>query len=238
MGQEDFYESRIMGHDAPGTPIYRIERDEIQRLRGLGFSPKRVLDLGCGSGHGTMDILHGTDAVVVGADVSATTGASFTSLTGFEFVHLSAESSLPFDDSEFDLILLNDVIEHVADTDLMIREIGRILTPHGRLILSTPNLASWFNRLALAAGIQPAFSEVSYEGIFGRPGFDVVGHLRLFTRKALIEFLQHHGFKVLRIQGCPFPSLPRYLHGVDALMGRKPSLAAGLIVTAALRNSD
>ena len=42
--------------------------------------------------------------------------------------------------------------------------------PGGHLMLSTPNLAAWYNRGLLLAGVQPVFSEVSLRGIHGRPG--------------------------------------------------------------------
>lgn len=48
-------------------------------------------------------------------------------------------------------------------------------------MLSTPNLAAWYNRALLLAGVQPVFSEVSLRAIHGRPGTEVVGHLRLYT---------------------------------------------------------
>ena len=75
-------------------------------------------------------------------------------------------------------------------------------------MLSTPNLAAWFNRLGLLAGIQPAFTEVAYSGVYGRPGDEVVGHLRLFTWRALREFLAAHDFDDRRRSGAPFHGLP------------------------------
>ena len=57
------------------------------------------------------------------------------------------------------------------------------------MLLSTPNLAAWYNRVLLALGVQPVFTEVSLRGIFGRPGSVVAGHLRIFTRSALAQLL-------------------------------------------------
>jgi hypothetical protein len=58
----------------------------------------------------------------------------------------------------------------------------RVLRPGGVLLLSTPNLAAWFNRSLVLLGVQPVFSEVSLRRVYGRPGREVAGHLRLFTR--------------------------------------------------------
>lgn len=45
---------------------------------------------------------------------------------------------LPILDQTFDLVLLLDVLEHVAEPDFVLGEIRRLLTPNGRLIISVP----------------------------------------------------------------------------------------------------
>lgn len=50
--------------------------------------------------------------------------------------------SLPLDDNTIDLVLFQEVIEHLYNSDLIMAEIGRVLKPNGLLILSTPNLSS------------------------------------------------------------------------------------------------
>ena len=96
-------------------------------------------------------------------------------------------------------MIMSELIEHLVDTDAAVEEARRVLRPGGILLLSTPNLAAWFNRGLLGLGIQPVFSEVSLRGIYGRPGHEVVGHLRLFTRRALVEFLTARGFACERV---------------------------------------
>ena len=102
----------------------------------------------------------------------------------------------------------------------------------GILLLSTPNLAAWFNRGLLGLGIQPVFSEVSLRGIYGRPGHEVVGHLRLFTRRALVEFLTARGFACERVLGAPYHDVPRPLRPLDRSLCRWPSMASILLVQA------
>ena len=48
-------------------------------------------------------------------------------------------------------------------------------------------------------------------GIHGRPGTQVVGHLRLYTARALRGFLSASGFDVVRIAGAPYHDVPRPL---------------------------
>ncbi len=66
---------------------------------------------------------------------------------------------------------MEEVIEHLYNSDLVISEIYRILKRNGILILSTPNLASWINRLVLLLGYQPFSHDVSFIKGFGRLKF-------------------------------------------------------------------
>jgi hypothetical protein len=111
-------------------------------------------------------------------------------------------------------------------------ESRRVLAPGGTLLLSTPNLAAWYNRVLLAAGVQPVFTEVSLHGIYGRPGHEVVGHLRVFTRRALVGLLDANGFVGIAITGAPYHDVPRLFKPLDRLLCRTPSLSSILLASA------
>ncbi len=55
---------------------------------------------------------------------------------------------LPFSNQSFDLIIIQDVIEHLIDTKDFYSEIKRVLEPNGTIYLSTPNKFSIFNFLS------------------------------------------------------------------------------------------
>ncbi len=133
---------------------------------------------------------------------------------------------LPLADACADIVIMSELIEHLVDTDSAAEEVRRILRPGGVLLLSTPNLAAWFNRGLVGLGVQPVFSEVSLRGIYGRPGQQVVGHLRLFTRRALVEFLTARGFACERVCGAPYHDVPRPLRPLDRALCHWPSAAA------------
>uniref|UniRef100_E6Q525 Methyltransferase type 11 domain-containing protein n=1 Tax=mine drainage metagenome TaxID=410659 RepID=E6Q525_9ZZZZ len=77
-------------------------------------------------------------------------------------------SRLPFDDACFDVAIFGEVIEHLVDPDAALQEISRVLRPGGYLVLTTPNLACWFNRIVLVIGVQPIFTETSLHAKIGR----------------------------------------------------------------------
>jgi SAM-dependent methyltransferase len=56
--------------------------------------------------------------------------------------HLDFEADLTkelsFSDSEFDTILLSDVLEHIPDPELLCREMARVLKPNGKLLMNVP----------------------------------------------------------------------------------------------------
>lgn len=55
---------------------------------------------------------------------------------------------LPFANNSFDLIIIQDVIEHLPDIDSFIAEVKRVLRSNGFIYLSTPNKYSIFNFIA------------------------------------------------------------------------------------------
>jgi SAM-dependent methyltransferase len=61
--------------------------------------------------------------------------------TGFAFA-LVQDTTLPYDDDSFDICISNHVLEHVGDMSAQghhLREIKRVLRPHGWLYLAVPN---------------------------------------------------------------------------------------------------
>lgn len=129
------------------------------------------------------------------------------------------ENGLPFDSASFDVVIANQVVEHVRHTDLFMSEIRRVLTPGGIACVSTNNLASWHNVASLFVGFQPMPMHVSDEVIIGNPltpdrgathADSAQAHLRLFTRRALVELAQRHGLEPQRVWGVGYyPLAPR-----------------------------
>ncbi len=204
----------------------------IGQVLGPSAAPRLLVDLGCGPGDNTQELAsYFPTANVVGLDwaTRALTAARGRGVTG---VQGSLEGGLPIRDDAADLVTLCEVIEHVVEPDECLSEARRILRPDGVLLMTTPNLAAWFNRFLLGVGVQPVFSEVSTRAIYGRPGTEVVGHLRLFTKRALAEFVADSGFRDVSISGGTYHDVPRMARWIDRAASRWPSLAADLLLVA------
>jgi SAM-dependent methyltransferase len=199
--------------------------------------PLRALDLGCGDG---MTALAAVDACSARGSRLQVVGLDWSSMAirqarrnGFSVARSSVEApGLPIANASVDVVLMSEMIEHLIDTDTALAEAHRVLVPGGSFVCSTPNLAAWYNRVLLAVGVQPAFTEVSLNGIYGRPGQEVVGHLRIFTRRALVELLGAKGFTEVRVMGAPYHDVPRGFKNLDRLLSRVPSISSILIATA------
>jgi len=189
----------------------------------------RVLDVGCGDGYVAEQAAKSVGVHLVAVDL-AYEALVLSRRRGLVVGQASVDDGgLPFRSAAFDVVVMSEIIEHLVDPDLALSEAWRVLAPGGTLLLSTPNIAAWFNRLLLVAGVQPIFSEVSRLGVFGRPGKEVVGHLRLFTSRALVELLEVHGFELVMLAGAGFHEVPRGARSLDRYIARRPSLAAILV---------
>jgi SAM-dependent methyltransferase len=198
-----------------------------------GFAGRAViLDLGCGDGSAlavaaTQNPRHRFAGIDWSGDALRRAHA-----LGLTVLRGSVSPRLPVADGAADVVIMSELIEHLVDPDGAVAEARRVLRPGGSLLLSTPNLAAWYNRGLLAAGIQPVFSEVSLRGVFGRPGRVVAGHLRLFTRRALTGFLTASGFRCVTVTGARYHDVPRPLGPLDRAFCRWPSAASILLVHA------
>lgn len=140
----------------------------------------------------------------------------------------------------YDVVLTCEVIEHVIDTDHFITKVKNLLKPGGTLLITTPNLASFFNRILLLFGYQPLHTEVSWQNPYlGREKlYDLAhqtkapaaGHLRVFTHSALVAFLKFHGFQVEESIG--FAMYDGLLGRVSRLWRWFPSMMPGIFIVA------
>jgi SAM-dependent methyltransferase len=101
-----------------------------------------VLDFGCGAGH-LVQALRAAGLDAAGADLyyggsKTRAEAERSGLLG-TLIHEVRDGRLDFADSSFDLVVNNQVMEHVADLDAALREIHRILKPDGTVLSIFPS---------------------------------------------------------------------------------------------------
>src|SRR6056297_1488392 len=99
-----------------------------------------ILDIGCGSGHGSATLaakFRHVDAVDVSDEalVYAETNWKRDNIT----YTVGDGLAIPFPDDTFDVVAAFEVFEHVTDWRGFLREIVRVLKPNGKAYISTPN---------------------------------------------------------------------------------------------------
>ena len=152
-------------------------------------SSMQVLDVGCANGM----VLRTLPATWrrVGMDVTET----LLQLAGAEGIETHIcdfdNQAFPFPGETFDLVIANDVIEHVLHTDTVLNEISRVLKPSGRLFTSIPNInqpISFFMQFVL--DLTPMFA-ARYR----------CTHYRDFTHRLFKQILRAHGFRLKQCAG-------------------------------------
>jgi len=233
----DFYERKEVIHEVVEAKRSKICYNLILNLinrRIASGGRNRILDVGCGDGSFVIKFREHCETFGVDISQNAVKVAKEAGVNAYK-VDVSSQK-LPFQDEYFDIIYMGDVIEHLTDPDHAIKEVTRVLKQSGFLVLSTPNLAHWLNRLLLLLGRQPLFLEVSTAKTFGRGPksyhFIPVGHLRLFTYKALKEFLTYYRFNIVKVEGTHYEDLPKILVHIDEILSRIPSISSNVILIA------
>jgi len=94
----------------------------------------RVCDLGCGLEMAFLDFAEDKIATGVGVDDQVESGTHGR----WQRVHADLRARLPFDDAQFDHVVMLAVFEHLTQPEGVLREAFRILVPGGSLIMTWP----------------------------------------------------------------------------------------------------
>jgi SAM-dependent methyltransferase len=198
--------------------------ENIVELARSDPPPESMLDLGCDAGGRTCWIAEHTGAGEIHGIEISPDRAEMAKSRGVRAKVGNLSKRFPYHDASFDLVVSNQVIEHVEETDNFVREAYRVLRPGRRAVISTENLASWHNVLSLVLGWQPfSLANVSEEamamgnplGIHRGESGEERGHLRVFAYRGLQELFALHGFSIDAIRGAGYYPLPRGLARLD-----------------------
>ena len=234
-----FY-SEIFGKKA--DRYYRIQRKKMRIVLSLFQKHEngKVLDIGCGDGLISSLVRDVTKADVYGLDISKS-AVSEAKKRGIKAKTLNVDKGgFPFEKNTFDAVFCGDLIEHIYDTEKLLENIIMILKPGGYLIISVPNIASWYNRGFLLIGYMPVWIESSLKNYTGNPLIkDGMGHIHAFTRRSLTELLRLKGFSAEKVVGSPVLAdgtrsrwKEKLWNGADSFFAKRTTLASTIILKA------
>ena len=136
------------------------ERKDLEIIAGLVPEGSRVLDLGCGSGELLAWLKQHKGCTGYGVEIDDA-GVLGCVQRGVDVIQLNLEEGLAlFEDRSFDVVLQIDTLQHLRNTEKMLKETARV----GRIgIVSFPNFAHWPNRVRVASGRMPVTKALPYE---------------------------------------------------------------------------
>jgi len=229
-----------------GTTPKEYEQFEDRYKKVLEYFSKcrfeRILDVGCGDGNFSVLLKRACGAKeVYGVEISRK-GVESARKNGVKAFQLDIDGEdLPFEENYFDAVFAGEVIEHLFDTDHFLDEVHRVLKPEGIFVLSTPNLASIHNRIALLLGYQPFPMGISPKTNIGRiyepESNQSLDHIRLFTLHSLRKLLKIHNFEILNVKGscAVLPKTMKFLtlaRMIDKFLTIFPTLSYRVVISA------
>jgi 2-polyprenyl-3-methyl-5-hydroxy-6-metoxy-1,4-benzoquinol methylase len=175
---------------AVNTPeaYYGHLRPEIAVL--LPNERTRILEVGCGSGRFRDNL----DAAAEYWGVEPDPHAAELARTRLDVVHTGVwsdvEASVPA--GYFDVVVVNDVIEHVVDHHAFLRSLAARLRPGGSILGSIPNVRHINNLFELLVQRDWRYRD---EGVLDRT------HVRFFTKRSFARFVEECGLRVEQLVG-------------------------------------
>ena len=136
------------------------DRKDMELIAELVPPGSRVLDLGCGNGELLAHLRDARQCSGYGVEI-ADANVLACMQRGVNIIQLNLEEGLAmFADQSFDVVLQLDTMQHLRNTEKMLRETARV----GRVgIVSFPNFAHWPNRLQVLAGRMPVTRVLPYQ---------------------------------------------------------------------------
>ena len=211
-----------------------IVLDVVSRTLEPGGSP-RILDAGCGGGRVLTDLLPLGE--VVGLEPSARSREVAAARSGADVVDGTLET-MPFEDAVFDLAVVLDVLEHLEDDQAGLRELGRVVRPGGRLLVTVPASPRMWSRLDELSHHHRRYTSRTLRGAADASGWQLarLTHFNMFLLPVAVvgrKLLGHDGLDV------PRPPVNRLMEGVlqieRRIIGAGINLPAGLSLLAVFR---
>lgn len=183
--------------------------DRIREAVGAG---ECILDLGCGSGV-MLEAVGGRFNKCVGLDISKARllKAGRENQNNWEFREADLNADFPVVSDSVDVVIANQVIEHIIDPMQFAKEVYRVLKPGGRCVITTPNIRyiRHFSSLLFSGNGPRTAGGNTLDGAWDD------GHLHYFTHRDLRTIFSLSGFVRVESRGlinlCQGGSVRRWL---------------------------
>ncbi len=167
-----------------------VQGGRVRMLKRLVPRGATVMEVGCGEGQLLQAIKADGDPSwrVVGVDISEQACAALRA-AGIE-MHCAQFEALEWPVGSVDVVIMNQVIEHLADPRACVARAMSLLRPGGRLFIETPSVHSW---------------DRDWVAPDRWGGWHCPRHWSLYTRESLTALLEQQGLEVERSEYLPSP---------------------------------
>lgn len=205
-----------------GCPSYLWRFGQERRLALINrYAPlveKMILDVGCGVGIYVERLRRFSDRVY-GVDIESSRVAE--AARRLPNLAVARAEELPFPQDQFDVVLLHEVIEHVEDDTIVVREAYRVTKPHGRIVIFAPNR------------LYPLETHgVYWRGRYRFGNFPLVNYLPDSLRRRLVPHARAYtrGGLLRLFEGLPHEIIvhTHIYPGYDRIEARYPTLTSSL----------
>jgi len=155
---------------------------------------EKILDVGCATGF-IGEKLRKQGNYVIGLDVSKKDIQKAKKVLDQAYVIDLESEEIPNFRTEFDLILITEVIEHLFEPEKVIMKLMTVLKQNGKMLISTPNFLHLYNRYNMLMG---KFEYVE-ETVINK------SHIHFFTNSTLEKTLSNLGLKIVKENHVIFP---------------------------------
>ena len=219
--------------DDPRRFRYLERMHEVLRLARAVAPPARVAEIGCAQGNVSLLLAEsGYRVVAVDLRLDFVRYARAKWERGRLAAVVGDAFRLPLRARAFDVVIVGELVEHVAEPAALLAEAGRLLAPGGLLIVTTPNGRCVGVRETPFAEFERARTLHGVAAECGPGGDD---HLFALTLEELIRLLPpgiepvHRAYAVSRlINSRSHPVIRRLLGGVPAWLQRAAARLPGL----------
>jgi len=154
------------------------------------YTPNNLLDVGCGNGDRAIRIADYFSVHVkniYGLDYNDDFNITCKRMFNASKIDLETDD-IPYEKNTFDLVICNQVLEHLKNYRKVIDDIIRVTKRRGYIVIGIPNLAHLINRIYLLFGIQPMCLHLDGS------------HVRAFTHGSFVKMLA--SFQTVKLIDC------------------------------------
>ena len=176
---------------------YRLTKNRVS------LNNKLILDFGCGNGAQTVEFFH-ESCKIIAVDIAFSEVKVLSQYIQYNCINniipiIFDGFHLPLSSNSIDIILSYEVLEHVEDESLVLKELYRVLKSKGEMILSVPNKGWIFETHGAYLPLLP-WNRIPFFSWLPKRIHKKFAKARIYRKRDIKILLLQHGFEIVNLQ--------------------------------------